>query len=269
MVVYWDMVFLFNFLVDYLLLFGASRLAGRCIPRKRLLFAALIGGGYASAQLLFSCTAALLLPVLALIGAVAFRGSGRALKLTLLFFLSACALAGIVLIIGQLGGSASRLARGVVFAELPWGVFFLAGGVAWLFLTLIFRDGASQTGEATAELTLSRRGKTSRVRLLRDTGNTLADPRTGLGVPVIDRRALGELITAEEAAALPRIDYCSVGSHAGTLLLMDCEAVILDGILLGARSVALTEQTFSGAYAGLWCDGAEKTEGEYARKILA
>ena len=39
---------------------------------------------------------------------------------------------------------------------------------------------------------LERKRLGARVRLLRDTGNTLCDPVTGLGVPVIDRHALGD-----------------------------------------------------------------------------
>ena len=45
----------------------------------------------------------------------------RQVKLTLLFFLSSCGLAGIVVLLGQNLGSMARLARGVVIADLPWG----------------------------------------------------------------------------------------------------------------------------------------------------
>lgn len=267
-VVYWDLVFAFDFLVDYLLLFAAARLAGRDIARRRLLFGALLGASYAVAQLVIPCGFAALLPALALIGAAAYRGSGRALKLTLLFALSACGLAGIVLLVGQSLGGMARLARGVRSAQLPWGVFLLAGALAYVLLSVIFRDGAAHTGGEVAEAVLTCRGRTARVRLLRDTGNTLIDPRTGLGVPVIDRRALAGLVSAEETAALPRIAYCALGNSGRTLPLLHCEGFTLDGTSLGARTVALAEQPFSGAYAGLWCEGCgeNETEGNDAQK---
>ena len=44
MVIYIESVFTFNVLVDYLLLFGAARLAGRTVARRRLLFGAAVGG---------------------------------------------------------------------------------------------------------------------------------------------------------------------------------------------------------------------------------
>ena len=199
-------------------------------------------------------------------GAAAFFGSGRAVKLTLLFFLVSCGFGGTVVLLGQGTGAMMRLARGVVAAELPWGVFLLAAGLSYLLLSVVFRFGAARTGREAAEAVITYRGRTAHVRLLRDTGNTLSDPATGLGVPVVDRHALGGLVSEDEAAALPRIPYCSVGEADGTLPLLRCEGIILDGENLGARPVALTERPpgDGGAYAGLWCEGCEKGERDAA-----
>ena len=257
MVIYIESVFAFNVLVDYLLLFGAARVAGRTVARRRLLLGAAVGGIYAAVQLFLPKSVVLLLLGLALMGAAAYRGSGRAVKLTLLFFLASCGLAGVVMLLGRSLGSMARLARGVVTADLPWGVFLIAAG----------------TGSETADVVIAYRGKTARVRLLRDTGNTLCDPVTGLGVPVIDRHALGDLISEEETATLPHIAYCSVGNANGTLPLLRCEAITVDEIKLGSRAVALAEHPLGdgGAYAGLWCEGCEKGEkhGELAQNAVA
>lgn len=260
MVIYIESVFVFNVLVDYLLLFGAARVAGRTVARRRLLLGAAVGGMYAAVQLFLPKSVVFLLLSLALMGAAAYRGSGRAVKLTLLFFLVSCGLAGIVMLLGQGFGSMARLARGVVTADLPWGVFLIAAGVSYLLLSAVFRYGAARTGSETADVVITCRGRSSRVRLLRDTGNTLCDPLTGLGVPVVDRHALGDLVSEEEAAALPRITYCSVGNADGTLPLLHCEGITVDGIKLGPRAVALAERPLGdgGAYAGLWCEGCER-----------
>ena len=128
MVIYIESVFAFNVLVDYLLLFGAARVAGRTVARRRLLLGAAVGGIYAAVQLFLPKSVVLLLLGLALMGAAAYRGSGRAVKLTLLFFLASCGLAGVVMLLGHSLGSMARLARGVVTADLPWGVFLIAAG---------------------------------------------------------------------------------------------------------------------------------------------
>ena len=262
MVIYIESVFVFNVLVDYLLLFGAARLAGRTVARRRLLLGAAVGGIYAAAQLFLPESVLFLLLSLVGMGAAAYYGSGRAIKLTLLFFLASCGLAGVVVLLGQGLGSMARLARGVVTADLPWGIFLAAAGISYLLLSVVFRFGAARTGKETADVTVTYRGKTVRVRLLRDTGNTLCDPATGFGVPVIDRHALGDLVSEEEAAALPRIAYCSVGNADGTLPLLCCEGITVDGMEFGPRAVALTERPpgDGGAYAGLWCEACEKGE---------
>lgn len=273
MVIYIESVFAFNVLVDYLLLFGAARVAGRTVARRRLLLGAAVGGIYAAVQLFLPKSVVLLLLGLALMGAAAYRGSGRAVKLTLLFFLASCGLAGVVMLLGRSLGSMARLARGVVTADLPWGVFLIAAGTSYLLLSVVFRYGAARTGSETADVVIAYRGKTACVRLLRDTGNTLCDPVTGLGVPVIDRHALGDLISEEETATLPHIAYCSVGNADGTLPLLRCEAITVDEIKLGSRAVALAEHPLGdgGAYAGLWCEGCEKGEkhGELAQNAVA
>ena len=101
MVIYVESVLAFNFLLDYLLLFGAARLAGRTVARRRLLFGAAVGGAYAAVQLFLPRSVLLLLLALAGMGAAAFSGSGRAVKLTLLFFLASCGFAGVVVLLGQ------------------------------------------------------------------------------------------------------------------------------------------------------------------------
>ena len=249
MVIYIESVFVFNALVDYLLLFGAARLAGRTVARRRLLLGAAVGGIYAAAQLFLPESVLFLLLSLAGMGAAAYYGSGRAIKLTLLFFLASCGLAGVVVLLGQGLGSMARLARGVVTADLPWGIFLAAAGISYLLLSVVFHFGAARTGKETADVTVTYRGKAVRVRLLRDTGNTLCDPATGFGVPVIDRHALGDLVSEEEAAALPRI--CGGNPDGKLHLLMDYTDCSHD----------VADPWYTGDFEATWQDVLEGCQG--------
>lgn len=159
MVIYIESVFAFNVLVDYLLLFGAARVAGRTVARRRLLLGAAVGGIYAAVQLFLPKSVVLLLLGLALMGAAAYRGSGRAVKLTLLFFLASCGLAGVVMLLGRSLGSMARLARGVVTADLPWGVFLIGGGdvVFAAFRRVPLRRGADRERDGGCGHRLSRK----------------------------------------------------------------------------------------------------------------
>ena len=268
MIVYWDLVLLFNFLTDYLLLFCTVQLSGFGVKRLRLTLSALLGAVYAVVQLVFPRNFFCLLAVLMLMGAQAFFGTGRALKLTLLFAALSCALGGTVLLFGQLSGSLERIAHGLVFAELPWGVFFAAAVLCYLILGIVFRCGARHTGGELAQVTITYRGKRAALTLLRDTGNTLTDAQTGTGIPVVSERAVRDLLSADEIALLPCIPYRCVGTQEGHLPVFRCDELSCDGVSLGARLVAVSPNALGGGtYVGLWCEGSERRQN--VQKALA
>ena len=89
-VVYIDALFLLNFVVDYLLLLCAGRLAGEVLHRGRLALGAALAGAYAAAVFLPGM-GFLLHPLCKLAAAVlalliSYGGSRRLLRVTLVFF---------------------------------------------------------------------------------------------------------------------------------------------------------------------------------------
>ena len=90
MTVYLDELFLLNFVVDYLLLLSAGRLAGEVLCRSRLALGALLGAAYAAAVFLPG-GGFLLYPLCKLCSAVlmvllGYGGSRRLLRVSLTFF---------------------------------------------------------------------------------------------------------------------------------------------------------------------------------------
>lgn len=255
MVVYWDLTALWNFALDYILLLGTLRLAGRPIRRGRLVLAALLGAAYAAAALALPFSPWTLAGAMLAMCAVAF-GRTRFLKLTLLFLLLACGLGGGVLLLGRLGGGMERFARGVVYARLPWGVFFAAAGLSYLLLSVAFRGGAKHGADDLVRVRVELGGKSAEATLLRDTGNALSDPLTGEGVPVIEKSALAPLFSEGNGRGAAYMDFTplrvgTVGG-GGTLDAFRCDALAADGRDLGARLIAVTPEPFGGRYQGLW-----------------
>lgn len=258
MLVYWDLVAAWNFALDYLLLLCTLRLAGRPVRRRRLALGAALGAVYAVIALILPFSPWLLMLAMALVCFAAF-GRERWLKLTLLFVLLSCSLAGLVLLLGRLTGGTARLARGMVYAQLPWGVFLTALTLSYLLLALVFRGGARHGAGQLVRACVSCGGRSAEVTLLRDTGNTLTDPLTGESVPVIERAALPPLPAGRERELRVRT---ALGED--TLRAFRCDALTVDGRALGARLIAVSEGALGQRYQGLWYEG----EDDYAEAAV-
>lgn len=251
MLVYWDLTALWNLLADYLLLLSSARLAGVGVARLRLFLGAAVGAAYAAAQLFLPHSPLLLGAAFALLCAVSFYGTGRALRLSLLFALLCCAFGGIVLLLGGFVGM-ERLRRGLFFGELPWGVFFAAAGLSYLLLCVIFRGAARYKKTDFAEASVTMHGETVTLRLLCDSGNTLRDPASGAPIPIVESVALEPLhLIAEEL--WQEIPYTAVGVGEGRLKAFRCDTLTIDGEARGASLVAVSPTPLGADFRGLWC----------------
>lgn len=242
MLVYWDMAALWNFALDYLLLRLSSLLVGVEVKRRRLFSAALFGAAFAVTALFIPRASLLLVPAFVLLCALSFAGTGRCVRLSLLFLLLSCALAGAVLLVG----GEERLRRGLFYGELPWGVFFAAAALCYLLLGVVFRGEASKCADDFVHATLRHNSKEVSLRLLCDTGNSLCEG--GKAVPVIERSALRAL----DIVPTRRLRYTAVGVE-GELECFCCEELLIDGVSLGARLVALSPTPLGADFQGLWC----------------
>ena len=112
-VVYIDEVFLLNTMVDYLLLLSAARLTGEVLRRGRMALAALLGGLYAALSYLpgWGFLSHPLCKLASAVGMtlVAFGGSRRLLRVSLVFFGVAAAFGGGVLALPLVAGGGAVL----------------------------------------------------------------------------------------------------------------------------------------------------------------
>lgn len=250
MIIYWDLVALWNLALDYFLLLCSARLAGVNVARKRLLLAALLGSVIAAVQLWLPRSWTVLAAAFLLLCAAAYRGTGRGVRLSLLFLLLCCTFGGAVALLGR----SERLRRGLFFGELPWGVFLLAALSCYILLCVVFRGGAKHRANDFVQAEIRHGEKSAKLRLLCDTGNTLSDG--GKAVPVVEKTALSALSIGE---ILP-LTYTAVGVGEGTLESFLCDELVVDGRPLGRRRIALSPTPLGGEFQGLWC----AKEGEYA-----
>lgn len=239
-VVYWDLVALWNLALDYFLLLCSAKLAGVDVARRRLLIGAIFGAAYAAVGLFMPRSVFFLFLGFVLLCAAAYCGTGQGIRLSLLFLLLCCAFAGAVLLLGR----SERLRRGLFFGELPWGVFFLAAVSCYILLCVIFRGGARYRANDFVQAEICHGGKTVTLRLLCDTGNTLT--LDGKAVPVVEKAVLFDVGETRP------ISYTAVGVE-GELESFFCDELFIDGRSLGRRCIALSPTPLGDEFQGLWC----------------
>ena len=277
MTVYLDELFLLNFVVDYLLLLSAGRLAGEVLCRSRLALGALLGAAYAAAVFLPG-VGFLLHPLCKLCSAVlmVLLGSRRLLRVSLTFFVVSAAFGGGIFAIQALGNQSLTMKNGVLASAMDLRLILLSAAGCYALLTLLFRRAARHS--APRELVpavLRLDGRKVVLTALIDTWNTLTDPTTGRPVMVAEGEKIAPLFppgrapTTEElrapAALLERLDregwrgrcrllpYQAVGVECGMLLTLR-----LDGARVGAEdcgrlllALSPTRLTDGGGYCAL------------------
>ena len=287
MVVYVDITFLLNCLTDGAALYVTGRLSGLPVRKRRLLAAALLGGTYGALCVLPGLGGLTsLLPQTAVAAGLVwltFRKREAFLRQLLLFFILSCALGGALVAGERLLESGDGLA---MLARLDWRVFFLAGGICFIVLSVVFRGGARHAvAEQLCQCTLEYRGRRAAFTALLDTGHTLTDGLTGRPVLTVHWEALEPLWTAEEQEILSHLGqdggpvcleqlgkgfrllpYQAVGVRSGLLLCFQAERAVIDRKIIGPVTVALSPAAVSdgGGYTALWGGETGKEAGSHA-----
>lgn len=271
-VVYVDLLFLLNLIANFLLLLAAGRMAGAALRRGRIALGAALGALYAVALFLPGLSWLALWPCKLASGVgmalAAYGGERYLLRVTVLFFGAAAALAGGVLGLELLGGRALTLENGVLYTPVDVRLLLLAFVACYFLLSLFFRRVGRRESDV-ARLTIALGGGEVTLTALRDTGHTLTDPADNRPVVVADAAALRGLLPpwadpADPVGSVERchaagsrsarlISYRAVGVECGMLLAVRAEQVRVDGKRLGAPLVALSPTPLSadGGYQAL------------------
>ncbi len=193
--VYVDEMFLLNLIINYFILLATAKLCA--LPLKRLRFAvsAAVGALY-SVSLLFGAFAFLASPITKLalgflMTIIAFGVEIKLLKPFLAFLAVSAAFGGAVYAASILAG---RSIGDGLYINASMRVLTLSFAVCYLVLTLVFKRFGKSYAREIRSVKVTMGGKTAEFKALRDTGNELYDPISGLPVMVLDVNEAGKLL---------------------------------------------------------------------------
>ena len=276
-VIYLDVLFLLNLVVDYLLLLACARIAGEPISRLRIGLGALLGAVYAAviflpgfgwlSHLACKLCAGVAMPL------TAFGPSQRLLRLTLVFFAVSAALGGVILALQLLGTGGLTLENGVLYTGFDLRLLLVTVILSYVVLSLIFRRAARHGGHRRdlCEARVMLGGQCISLTVLLDTGNTLTDPLRNQPVLVVEGRALRQVLPpyidpGDPVGTLEKVEdpfwsskfsllpYRAVGVEYGMLLMVRSDCVVMNGRERKGLPIALSPTPVSdgGGYQGLF-----------------
>lgn len=275
-VIYIDVLFLLNFVVDYILLLAAARITGEFFSRLRLAAGAAVGAAYAAVLFLpgFAWGTNILckIGVSVLMVLAAFGVRRRLLRILLVFYGVSAALGGLILALQFLEAGGLTIERGVLYTGFDVRLLLVTAILCYVGLRLAFERAARHGGKhgnlCTAQIEICR--KNLKLTVLLDTGNTLTDPADNRPVMVAEGRVMAPLLPAQVDPADPvgslermvsekernrfrLLPYRAVGIEYGMLLAVRTDRVILNQKVMNGLLIALSPTPVSdgGGYQAL------------------
>ena len=244
MVVYLDVLFAVNALMDGATLLAAARLGGVQVRKMRLIFSAALGGGYAVLGAVWPVLTLAPLRLLAGLGLcmIAFGRERYLARLCALYGVVAASFAGLAAALSAASGRRLLLSCGYYFA-VPIQVLVLAAAVGYAASGILLCGDAKHGAlhRETETLTIRFGNRQTAVRVLHDTGNDLIEPVSGKPVVVLERKA--------RCGLLP---FHAVGTDGGLLLYFRPDSVLrADGTALDCVCAVSAVSIGQGAYEGL------------------
>lgn len=202
---YVDEMFLLNLIVNYFILLATAKLCALPLKRARFGASAALGSAY-SVLLLLPEFGSLASPVMKLVlGFVmtlaAFGAKGKLIKPFLAFLAVSAAFGGAVFAASLLAGA--QIDDGL-YINASLKVLALSFAACYCVLTLVFNRFGKRAKHEIRTVKLAFHGKTSEFYALRDTGNSLYDPISGLPVMVVGLDQISRLLDEKCVAALTK-----------------------------------------------------------------
>lgn len=216
-IIYIDVLFAVNFLVNYLLLRVSCIFSGLKLYKYRIILGSIIGACYAvlvffpDFTLIHSTVYKLLVSMLIIAVSSPFFSVRSYLKALLIFYAVSFGFGGCVLGIFYFSNVGARLgavySNGILYFNLPWTILALSGVVFYTSVKLftIITKRNMQGKNLKKKILLYFKENFVEVTALMDTGNSLVDPVSLYPVIIVEYKMLKNLFSKDIRDDLDRI----------------------------------------------------------------
>lgn len=235
--IYADILFIINFIINYLLLFVTAHIAALRISRLRLILSAAFGALYAVLSFVSAFYFFNFLPIklffAAVIILIAF-GRVSFARAYLTFFVCSFVFAGFCLLMSLIAPNTfAALNGGAYYINLSLPVLITSTGVAYILLRIVFSRRAGGKKEI-CNVTVKHGGAEVALRALVDTGNSLRAPVTNARVIISDYSSVRALLPQ---SAKEILDLCDGKNFA---LALDKLSEISHFLLIPYKTVGVS-----------------------------
>ena len=216
-VVYIDVLFVVNLIINYILLKACCIFSGLRCNNYRVILGAFIGACYAvliffpDFSVIYSTICKMLISMLIVAASFPFYSIVSYIKALLIFYVVSFGFGGCVLGIFYFSDVGARLgaiySNGILYFNLPWTILAVSGALFFVAIKLFsyFSGKVYKSQGLRKKLYLSYGENTAEVTALMDTGNSLIDPVTLVPVIIVEYKLLKNIFSDSIKATLDRI----------------------------------------------------------------
>lgn len=271
--IYIDSLFILNLIIDYLLLLVTGRICSARLRRGFIALGAAIGAAYSVMVVLpfggfltgWPCRVAAAVMMLI----ASYWGEKHIFRLFAVFLAVSAAFGGTVYAVSLLGGGSGAQTP---FVSVSPKTLLLSFAVCYAALSLVFRRSASRAAREVLPAEAELHGERICFSVLRDTGNGLYDPVSGLPVCIAEAETASALFPAEHRGCFSAEDpvemfaelsargicrfrlipYSSVGNPGGLLPAFRPDRLIIGGKVCPALIAIAPDLRAGGEYSAIF-----------------
>ncbi len=274
-IVYIDVLFLLNLVINYLLLIASARMTGAVIQRKRIAAGAAIGALYAvvmffpQLRLLYTVAFKLLFAIPITAVSFSIKSIRQLIKYSLIFFAVSFVFAGCVVAVYYISNSSNiRVNNGIMYMNIPFWMLVISVMTAYILIGIVMRKSAGGEEKRFAEIEVAAFSGDAKLKALYDSGNELTDPMTNKRIIVAEYGKIKSIFpqqardildtcdlldgaeAVESVSAICRlrvVPYKTVGNENALMAVFKPDRITVDGksrddMLVGISSVKLSDE---------------------------